>query len=130
MPERNEQWHRDTGVPLRYAHQPRPISIASFNPQDGGGLNLSDIEPPRFEVAESPLPDWATTELCSRILRAIDKYRYAHVDTDELRVFVPEAWISERDRQRGMARGGMMFGVRIEMYPGRQVIVGHYLEVE
>lgn len=126
MPERNEQWHRDTGAPLQYARIPNMIdSTAFFRPQDGGGLNLTEPT-----VVESPLPDWATTELCSRILRAIDKYRYAHVNTDELRVFVPEAWISERDRQRGMARGGMMFGVRIEMYPGRQVIVGHYLEVE
>lgn len=122
MPERDEQWHRDTGVPLRYASiSPRP---AMFNPQDGGGLNMPD-----YTVEESPLPDWATAELCSRILRAIDRFRYAHADTNELRVFVPEVWISERDRQRGMARGGVMFGVRIEMYPGRQVIVGHYLEV-
>ncbi len=99
---------------------------AAFQPLDGGGLNVP-YEP--MPTAESPLPDWATTELCSRILRAIDRYRYAHVNTDELRVFVPEQWISERDRQRGMARGGRMFGVQIEMYPGRQVIVGHYLEV-
>jgi hypothetical protein len=106
---------------------PRPIGAASFRPLDDGGLNL---EAPEFRVVESPLPDWATSELCSRILRAIDRYRYAHVNTDELRVFVPEVWISERDRQRGMARGGVMFGVRMEMYSGRQVIVGHYLEVE
>lgn len=124
MPERDEQWHRDTGAPLQYARVPH-ITSASFQPQDGGGLNLTSPS-----VVESPLPDWATTELCSRILRAIDKYRYAYVNTDELRVFVPQEWISERDRQRGMARGGRMFGVRIEMYPGRQVIVGHYLEVE
>lgn len=124
MTERDEQWHRDTGVPLRYARIPQQLDAAVFQPQDGGGLNLT---PP--SVVESPLPDWATPELCSRILRAIDRYRYAHVDTNELRIFVPEVWISERDRQRGMARGGHMFGVRIEMYPGRQVIVGHYLEV-
>lgn len=86
------------------------------------------MEAPAFRTVDSPLPDWATTELCSRILRAIDKYRYAHIDTAELRVFVPQEWVSERDRQRGMARGGRMFGVTIEMYPGRQVIVGHYLE--
>lgn len=122
MTERGEQWHRDTGVPLRYASiTPRPVM---FDPEDGGGLNMPD-----FVVRESPLPDWATPELCSRILRAIEQMRYARANVDELRVFVPEVWISERDRRRGMARGGHMFGVRIEMYPGRQVIVGHYLEI-
>jgi hypothetical protein len=127
LPERDDQWHRDTQVPLRFAHMTRPLGSASFRSQDDGGLNL---EAPEFRTIDSPLPDWATSELCSRILRAIDRFRYAHVNTDELRVFVPEMWISERDRQRGMARGGRLFGVRLEMYPGRQVIVGHYLEVE
>ncbi len=92
MPDHDDQWHRDTGVPLRYASMdlfPGP----SFQVMDGGGLNMPE---PHFRTVDSPLPDWATSELCSRILRAIADGFFDREHADHV-VELHNEWLANRE---------------------------------
>lgn len=71
------------------------------------------------------MPDWATPRMIREILRIITEWRRnTHVSHDELEIYVPRAWITGPDRERGSDRGGWILGVLWRYDHVRDVIVG------
>ncbi len=106
MPDR----HRTFVVPPSY-----PLTLGAAL---GRGPEVS------FTSVTIPMPEWATDEMIGKVIRAITRWRYAHTNPTELIVYVPEAWLTRRDRELGHGGPSQILGVPLQYAPVPRVIVG------